>query len=403
MESQNSLKASAEKNSLASVEDVRKVIIIGGGIGGLTTAVALQQRGIEAHVYEAAPAIEPLGAGILIAPNALSVFERLGFADDIKHIGFPLYNGVVTDMKGRTLQQFDVREFTQEALPIVPIHRAKLQDCLIRQMKPETLHLGKRTVSLSQSESGVTASFEDGSEATGDVLIGADGIRSRVRTSLFGEVQYRYSGQTCWRGVVNVSLPENRVTAEMWGIERGVRFGYTQIDAESVYFFATACAEAGGQDTPGMVKSHLLELYREFPPVVRQCIQALNDDAEHPLIRSDIWDFAPIPTWHKGRVVLLGDAAHATTPNLGQGGCQAIEDAFVIADALAEQSSIEVAFEEYERIRMPKARFVVQTSYRIAQLVNLGGIPARMRNFLARYAPKAASQRQFRYLYSNNF
>ena len=372
-------------------------MIIGGGIGGLTTAIALQQRGVEAHVYEAAPEINAVGAGIWVAPNALAIFQRLGFLEDILSGGFNVQSSCISDTSERILQKFSPAEIGASRLPLLPIHRAVLQERLIAQLQPNTLHLAKRCATIDYNEHGVAVNFEDGSMTRGDILIGADGIRSVVRTALLGDVEYRYSGQTCWRGIVHYTMPDPSAAMEMWSIKPGVRIGYSHVNAQHVYFYATACTPQGGKDTPGTIRQRLTELFYDFPQYLRELLSAAD---ESKIIRSDIWDFAPISSWHKGRTVLVGDAAHATTPNLGQGGCQAIEDGYALAEALSVEASLNTAFQRYEAKRMKKAHFVVNTSYQIGQLTNWGGIKARLRNTAIRLAPKIAAKRQLHYLFN---
>jgi 2-polyprenyl-6-methoxyphenol hydroxylase-like FAD-dependent oxidoreductase len=390
----------AVNNTQAAQTLVKRAVIVGGGIGGLTTAIALQQRGIEAHVYEAAPEIHAVGAGIWVAPNALTVFRRLGFLDKVLSGGFSVKSSCISDTTGRVIQRFSPAEMGTSGLPLVPIHRAVLQEILLAQLAPGTLHLGKRCSFVEQGENGVKVSFEDSSTAIGDILIGADGIRSVVRTALFGDVNYRYSGQTCWRSIVNYSMPNVQAATEMWSTKPGVRLGYSHVSAKQVYFYATACAPHGSKDALGTVKSHLAEIYSDFPLYLREMLSAAE---ESQIIRNDIWDFAPIPSWHEGRVVLVGDAAHATTPNMGQGGCQAVEDGFALAEALSLEASLEAVFKRYEAMRMKKAQYVVNTSYQIGKLTNWGGAKARLRNMAAGFAPKSAAKRQFQYLFNLEF
>lgn len=378
----------------------QKYLIIGGGIGGLTTAIALQQRGFEAHVYEAAPEIKAVGAGILLAPNAIEIFDRLGLKEEIVRSGFPIRQGTICDVQGRTLQIFTPSELSSNHHPTVPIQRSVLQTMLVSRLKAGTLHTGKVFANTDTSQNKVAVRFEDSSEAEGTILIGADGIRSRIRTSLFGETQYRYSGQTCWRALVEYKLPENNQACEMWGTKSGVRVGYTHVSEEKVYFFATARKEAGGTDSKGSVHPMFKELYDEFPQYIQQLLASAP---EENILRNDIWDFVPIPSWHKGNTVLVGDAAHATTPNLGQGGCQAVEDGYALAKALAEQignnTSIEAAFTHYEALRMKKARFVVETSHRAGNITNWGGLAGQIRNAALSLMPKNLGRRQMEYLF----
>lgn len=378
----------------------QKYIIAGGGIAGLTTALALQQRGFEAHVYEAAPEIKAAGAGILLAPNAIEIFYRLGLKDEIVRGGHAIKQGKVCDVQGRTLQVFTPSELSSTHHPTVPIQRSVLQNTLVNRLKEGTLHTGKVFANMKDNQNQVTVRFEDGSEAEGTVLIGADGIHSRVRTSVLGEVRYRYSGQTCWRALVEYRLPDADTICEMWGTKSGVRIGYAHVSEEKVYFFATACKEAGGVDTKGSIHALFKELYDEFPSHIQQMLASTPEES---ILRNDIWDFVPIPLWHKGNTVLVGDAAHATTPNLGQGGCQAIEDGYALAKAFAEQrnkrSSNEEAFKHYEALRMKKARFVVETSHRVGVITNLGGWAAKLRNSVFTFSPKNLSRKQMEYLF----
>lgn len=178
----------------------------------------------------------------------------------------------------------------------------------------------------------------------------------------------------------------------MWGKQKGLRFGFVPTGENEVYFFTTYFTEANGKDEPGKVKEKLLELYSVFGKVPTQLIQATP---EEKIIRSDISDFTPIVQWHKGKVALLGDAAHATTPNLGQGGCQAVEDAFVIAHCLKSENSILQAFTKYQSIRYQKAVHVVNLSWRLSEMTNIGNSFLQgLRNGAMRLMPESLAIRE---------
>jgi len=179
---------------------------------------------------------------------------------------------------------------------------------------------------------------------------------------------------------------------EMWGKQKGLRFGFVPTAKNEVYYFTTYFAPANGSDEPGRVKQGLTEKYSCFGRIPTQLIEATP--AEN-IIRSDIHDLQPISKWWSGRVVLVGDAAHATTPNLGQGGCQAVEDAWVIAKCLKDSSSVELAFDQYQSIRYEKALHVVNLSWRFGKMTNVGSpILQSLRNGLMRRMPESTTLKQ---------
>lgn len=377
-----------------------KAIIIGGGIGGLTTAIALQQRGWQYEVFEAAPEYKTVGAGILLGANAMKVYERLGIAGILATRGGHLEQLYIKDYKGKILQHIDNNLLEQQyGCRSLPIHRATLQAALLEQLH-QPVQTGKKCIAVTETPTGVIARFDDGSEAQGDILVAADGIRSAVREQVIGSQGYRYSGQICWRTTVNMELPaaERRNTAEVWGRGNGIRASYMHVGGDQVYFWFTKKLP---ENTPytneqalALIQQELADFSGYMPAVARNINPA-------QLIRSDLYDLAPINTWHKGRVVLLGDAAHATTPNLGQGASQAIEDAYVLVDSLCSHSDYTTAFQHYVAKRMERAHKIVRLSWQLAQLTNWKGACAvAVRNFAVRSMPASSAKRQLDFLYN---
>ena len=245
-------------------------IIVGGGIGGLCAAGSLQRVGIDVRVYEVAPALKPVGAGIMMAPNAMRVFENLGIADAVKACGVSLKRLVVSDQRGRVLQTMDGQVIERKfGNPITAIHRADLHRILLERLEGDVVRLGRRCVACHQTAERVVAAFEDGSEESGDFLVGADGLRSVVRQALFPSARLRYAGQTCWRGVLMTSLPDGSfdTSTERWGC--GLRVGFLPIGGGKVYWYATANRDAGGVDD-GDTRAKLLELFRDPALAFRQ-------------------------------------------------------------------------------------------------------------------------------------
>ena len=378
------------------------MVIVGGGIGGLTAAIALRRRGFEPRLYEAAPELREVGAGIGVPPNAVQVLDRLGLAGAVAAGGRPTRVAELRDTRAGLLRRADMSYASDGRIwPTIAIHRGRLQRILAEQLPPASIHTGKQCTGVEQDGDRATVRFADGSSTDADLVVGADGLRSAVRTSIVPDARLRYSGQTSWRGVAKYDLPAEMDGTgwEVWSA--GARIGFSPIGHGEVYWYATMDAPEGGTDAPGSLAAKLAALAEPFPAPIPQIVAA-TDAAR--ITRTDLTDLAPIASWHRGRVVLLGDAAHATTPNLGQGGAQAIEDAWVLADRLAAHGAVEPALADYERIRMPKARMVVNLSWRFGKMVHLSNPIARAaRNLLSRAVPARIAQRQYDALYRLNY
>jgi 2-polyprenyl-6-methoxyphenol hydroxylase-like FAD-dependent oxidoreductase len=281
---------------------------------------------------------------------------------------------------------------------IVSILRADLVAVLANAIPSGVLHLGSRFVRFAQESAGVRAWFEDESEELADLLVGADGIHSRIREQLFPGVALRYSGQTCFRGIAEIELSRELAEAcrEIWGGKN--RFGFSAVGTCQVYWFAPQLAPAGQTDPLDSRMQRLRETYGEFPEPVCEILAATR--AENT-IRTDLFDFPPIPSWRQGRVVLLGDAAHAMTPNLGQGGAQAMEDALVLADQVTRAQSLSESLQNYERLRMPKVRWIVNTAWTFGKISHWQNPLARwVRDAAIRSTPHSVERKQMERLYS---
>ena len=378
-----------------------KINIIGGGIGGLTLAIALQQRGIEAHVYEAAAEIRPVGKGIWLPTNAMLVMERLRLADALIAHGIELNRIEVHDKTAGRLQAIDLVKIKQQfGRTTTSILRADLQATLAAHVAEGSLHLNKRVTAVSQTTNQVTATFDDGSQAHSDLLIGADGLRSQVREAVEPGVPLRYSGQTCYLGVSHIQLPPHllRVVQEIWGGK--FRFGYSAVGQNRVYWFAPQAAPAN-TSPPADMLAQLKRDYADFPAPVGD-ILAHTPVGE--IMKVDLNDVAGVDRWWNGRIVLIGDAAHAMTPNMGQGGAQAIEDAYALAQLLADNQSHETTFAQYQKLRQPKAQRVAALSWRFGQLAhNQSSLVRGVRNAAFKLLPASLNQRQAEQLYRLDF
>jgi 2-polyprenyl-6-methoxyphenol hydroxylase-like FAD-dependent oxidoreductase len=336
---------------------VEMAVIIGGGIGGLATAIALRRVGVKVEVYERAPELREVGSGLSLWSNALAALNRLGVLDRLRALGVSGQNGAFRSPDGRVLLEMRVGPEGSAAEGIILlVHRAELLGVLLDAAGRDVVHVGAECVGIEQDAQGVTARFADGRDACGDVLIGADGLSSAVRSALFGPEKPRYGGYTAWRAIARFDL-ERLTPGETWGCGR--RFGQWGMTGGRAYWYATQTVPEGQGDPPQGRKQGLIDLFRGWHAPIEELIEATDESA---ILRNDVYDRPPLPRWSVGRATLLGDAAHPMTPDMGQGACQAIEDAVVLADCLRDAEDVTSALLAYEARRIPRTRRVVKAS-----------------------------------------
>lgn len=370
--------------------------IIGAGIGGLTTALAFEKLNIEYQLFEKSEGINALGAGIWLAPNALQVYEWLGILNQIQEGSNAIDRITLSDSQfiplSDSLQDGAKKTFGYST---VAIHRVTLQKILYQNLPADKVHWNKGVSVYKENTDSVEITFEDQSSTTVNYLIGADGINSVIRRQLFPEGKIRYSGQTCWRGITQHQLPEDfdHRGFEMWG--KKVRFGISKVTQDTTYWFAVANSPAMQKDDKETLHHKLTELYADFDPVVSEIIQNTEIEA---ILRNDIIDLKPLKKWHSDRVCLLGDAGHATTPNMGQGGAQAIEDAYFLSRIIAD-STIQNNFETFQKKRYPKVQSIVNQSWQTGQIAHLP-FGTGLRNWLFRRIPKSLIDKKMNFVYT---
>ena len=344
-----------------------KALIIGGGIGGLMAAIALRKAGLDVAVFERAPELREVGAGITLWANAARVLRQLGVGPSVEAVSTPLTQAEIRNWRGKLLAADDLGRLGEKlGAPSVGVHRADLQRELAKAAGPEVVRLGRECVGFAADSEGVTARFADGSEERGDLLIGADGLHSRIRSQLLGDEKPRYAGYTAWRGVGLIDHPAVPLRLTLLAVGRGSQFGILPIGQGRTYWFATMNTPAGGSQPPEEQKRFLLERYRDWYAPVPAVIEATDAAA---IIRNDVYDRPPVRRWGEGRVTLLGDAAHPTTPNMGQGACQAIEDALVLGRCLAGAADVPAALRSYESQRYERTAFVTNQSWKFGKLL----------------------------------
>jgi 2-polyprenyl-6-methoxyphenol hydroxylase-like FAD-dependent oxidoreductase len=372
-----------------------KVLIIGAGIGGLATAIALRRAGFQAEVFEDAPALRGIGAGISLWSNATAVLEKLGLLEDAlaKSAIFSVVK--IKNERGELLTEANVEKYSP---PAICIHRADLIDLLRRNCRANALRLGKTFQKFEQSKADVTVFFKDGTNASGDVLIGADGINSRVRAQIKGEAKPIYRGYAIWRGIVKFDAGFSGVESPSETFGAGRRFGLVPIGKNNFYWYATNNQPEGEILPAAERKRLLLEFFRDWHAPVPQTIEATPAE---DVLHNDCYDRPPERGWSAGRVCLIGDAAHPTTPNMGQGGCLALEDAIVLTRCLQNASSPNEAFREFERQRFNRAKFINRRSLligRVGQWQNPFAV--RLRNLLTKHATQKSLEQSFDGVYN---
>jgi 2-polyprenyl-6-methoxyphenol hydroxylase-like FAD-dependent oxidoreductase len=356
------------------------IIIAGAGIGGLTLGCALSRAGRSFRILERAAELRPVGAGIALSENALRALAHIGLAEAARAAGQELGTAAICDQRGEVLIGYRIRDIIPGAT--VAMARAALQQTLVDALGTH-VHTGQEVVDYEHRTAGVRVRLASGETVEGDLLVGADGLHSAVRRVMRGQEPLRYSGYTSWRALVDdIDLADPDRFTESWGA--GQRFGIVPIGNRRVYWFAVADAAAGDRGG-GDTREDLRRRFAGWHAPIDRIIAATPRDQ---IIRTDIFDRVPIARWSDRRVVLLGDAAHPMTPNLGMGGCQAIEDAVVLNDALGREASIDTALARYESRRIPRANSFVVRSFRAGQIAQLRAAPLRwLRNRALRAVP----------------
>ncbi|MFC7411011.1 FAD-dependent monooxygenase [Hydrogenophaga atypica] len=331
-----------------------KIGIAGGGVGGLAAAIALRQQGHDVTVFEQAKGFSKVGADINLTPNVVRAIDGLGAGAAIRERGarptFRISRDWDTGRETSRLGMSDVAE-QQYGAPQVTIHRSDIINALAEQFPMDQIQFGKRIRSLQQGDDGVTLAFEDGSSASFDVVVGADGIHSRVRTALFGEEHPRFTGVVSFRSVVPTErvkqVPEIEAFTKWWGPNphsQIVTFPLNQ--GKDTFIFATT-GQASWTEESWTSEGDVNELrgfYKDFHPDARALLDACDST-----LKSALYEREPLAQWSVGTVTLLGDACHPMLPFMAQGAGMAIEDAVVLGRALANVSTRAEAAQALQR------------------------------------------------------
>jgi salicylate hydroxylase len=332
-----------------------KVAVVGAGLGGLTAAASLLQRGFDVTVYEQAAELGEIGAGVQLSPNAMKVMRALGIEREVLAVSYEPERHVIRSWRsGRVLAATKLKGALREAYGAgyYGFHRADLHKVLQRTVPARHVRLGMKCTSLSQRERGVMLAFEDGSTAGYDVVIGADGVHSAVRAALLGPESPRFTGNICWRGLVPASaMAPGEISPDMtvW-FGPGASFIYYYVRGGQLVNWVAMCeanewrAESWKYEGDA---NELIERYKDWHPTVRTLIAKSDRYLKWALLDRD-----PLPRWTQGTITLLGDAAHPMLPYLAQGACMAIEDGYAVAASLSRNpGDVQAALQEYDAAR----------------------------------------------------
>ena len=352
-----------------------KAIVVGAGMGGLTAAIALKQVGYRVELYDRVRELRPAGAGISLWSNGVKVLNRLGLGAEIAAIAGPMQRMSYRTKQGEVLNDFSLQPIVEAVgqWPC-PVARTDLQRLLLDAFGAEHVQLNSQCVGVEQTSESATAIFADGRRATGDVLVAADGTHSIIRNVVVGKpIERQYVGYVNWNGLVNCS--DRLAPKHSWVmyVGDGQRASMMPVGGDRFYFFFDVPLPPDAA-VLGDVREELSHYFRGWAAPVQQLIEALDPAKTN---RIPIHYVEPLPVFVKGRIALLGDAAHSTSPDLGQGGCQAIEDAWVLANTLISTNiSVADALKRYEAARINRTADVIRKALKRARMIH-GYDPAR--------------------------
>lgn len=378
---------------------MKPILISGGGIAGLALAISLCNRNIEVQVYEKVSHLSGIGAGLMLGPNAWKAIDHLGIRSIVEPHVTPLKTFTIKRAGGKhistqsdnLLSQLSGGEYTRS------VHRGALHEAFIRALPEGVLRTGSPVAAYCNSENGVMLQLQGGTAVEGAALIAADGIHSRLRAATGDTRKPRYSGYTCWRGIASWKLGQYE-GSETWG--KYGRFGIVPLSNEQVYWYATVNASAQDSQVKSWNKEQLMTNFSSYHEPIPDL---LSNTPESAILQNDIDDLPPAKRLAYGKVLLIGDAGHATTPNLGQGAALALEDAAWLSQRLP-QVQPETCFKQFEQARLKRINWVVSQSQQIGKIGQwTHPVAVGLRNTLMTLAPASINHKMLSRIYSIEF
>jgi len=345
-------------------------IIIGGGIAGLSTALALKNAGIGATVFERAPAIAELGAGLTLWSNAVNALGELGVRREILASASILRKTVSLMLSSGRGGSIDLEKLAHRfGAPSICIHRGRLQLILLGALGEENVRTGCACIHAEQAGNRVRVHFENGADAEADFLVAADGIRSGIRRQLHPHAVIRHAGYLSWRGIARkseVDPPPAGQNVTFFGA--GSQAAVLECGTDYLFWYVTRNGPPKPSASASERKAEITRLIQGWPKALTRCIEATPPES---ILETDILDLPPLSTWGAGRTTFAGDAIHATTPNLGQGAGMGIEDGVVLGRCFSAGRDVEECLRDYERRRKPRTDWIVRESFRIGRVLQM--------------------------------
>lgn len=374
--------------------------IIGGGVAGLTAAIGLQSINREFVVFEQSSLLQGIGAGFGLAANAMQALDYLNLKNEVELIGQHVSNYNILDQKGNILLAPNTNalqdKYNQDNFTI---HRADLHEFLLSKIEKEKVVLNKRAVRFEKNTDSITLYFEDGSTHHCRYLIIADGVKSPLRQQLIPSSKPRYSGYTCWRATIDNSKINLQHGSETWG--KAGRFGMTPLVKNRIYWYACVNSKS---NNPKFKNYTIDDLNLHFKDYHQPIPEILEETKNEDLIWNDIIDIKPLRNLAYGNILLIGDAGHATTPNMGQGACQALEDVAVLIDELQSKKTVEDSFIAFEKRRLKRTKYITDTSKFIGEVAQWDNpTMIAIRNLLIKSLPPQLAQYSLNKLLSVDF
>ncbi len=365
-----------------------KIGVIGGGIGGLTMALTLKRNNIDFKLFEKSNEFKEVGAGIGISSNALKIFDKLKIGNEIREKGHLIKKTIFATEKLKVLKEV---QFPDE---VYAIHRASIIDTISKKLDKNSFELNKELESIENDEI-VKVNFKDNTTFEFNTLISADGINSTIRKFIFPEIKVRKTHQIVWRGITNFDINFDLKHTYYELFSKTLRFLFLPISDTKIYWLAVQEKKNFNKDSSSSLKDYLLKTYQNFDPKI---LEMLSKTDENSILKNEMADIKPnYKKWFSNNTVFIGDSIHATTPNLGQGACQAIEDAYVLGLCLISNS--ETTFSDYQNLRLKKVEYVVKQSWQIGKMsLTKNSVQTKILHLLLKYLPKSQYQKRFKRL-----
>ncbi|MFD2917676.1 FAD-dependent monooxygenase [Psychroserpens luteus] len=367
---------------------VNKIGIIGGGIGGLTMALTLKRNNLDFKIYEKSNAFKDVGAGIGISSNAFKIFDKLNVGDILRKRGHYIKKTILATEKLKTLKEIP---FPEE---VYCIHRASIIDVLSNELDKNSCELNKELINIENNDTA-KAYFKDNTNAEFNTLIASDGIHSIIRKTIFPETKIRKTNQVIWRGITDFDINSDLKHTYYELFEGSLRFLFLPISDTKIFWLAVQEKKNFNKDSSTSLKAYLLKSYQNFDSIV---LDMLHKTEENDILENELEDLKPnYKNWFKNNTVFIGDSIHATTPNLAQGACQAIEDAYTLGICL--KNNKENAFSEYQNLRLKKVEYIVKQSWMIGKMsLTNNSLQKKLLHLMLKYLPEKQYQKRFKRL-----